>query len=149
MTWPLHACCSISEVILKTQCRKPAMRNVTRWCLPVLVTFPITKKTGSVLRLTKRLTEARIKSRLFFHLPCCTLLIWKTGSRMGIELLSSYLLPSGDSKLKRKIVSRCTHLLCPFFMSTTFLHLHPLHLHTVAKGVPVLHNSTFFLFSLS
>lgn len=32
----------------------------------VLVTFPITKQTGNVLKLTKRQTEARAKSRLVF-----------------------------------------------------------------------------------
>lgn len=141
-SFPLHARCSISEVVQKTQCQKPAMRNVTHWCL-FWLHFPSPSREEMFSGSQKRQKEARVKSRLLFPSPCCTLLTWKTGSHMGIELLSSYLLPSGGSKLKRKIVSRCTHLLCPFFICLQHYYIYT-HLHTVAKGAPVLCNPTFF-----
>lgn len=139
--WPtshFHVCCNISKVVEKSQCRKSGIRNVTHWCL-FWLHFPSPSRQEMFSGSQSSKQKPELKVEYFFSFPSpCTLLHWKKGSHMEIRLLFSYLLPSGGSKLKRKIVSRCTHLL--LLHIACYIHTHQ---HTLDKGIPAFCHPTF------
>lgn len=115
------------------------MKCVTHRCLFWLrFTSPSRQETFSDSKRDKNKPETLF---LFTYTPHSLTVKEQKGyvSQVIIQLL-----PSGGSKLKRKIVSRCTHLLSSSYGLLRHYYTY-IHQHALDKGMPALCYMTFFL----